>query len=220
MERVQRKLHWCQISDQRPAWRVNSGMFARLTGPYRVQKQSSIEPVFAADPPAAEISDFQQTRNLIYLACCDAFRAQQPVSLLVLTIDELAAFERNYGSDAAVKASSFIECTLNHHRDLIFGTESGVVIGRYVESRYLILLPGINGAIAADYADYIRKSIVATEFVWNYRSLYFTVSIGISHKPGHNGDQDMLILQADQACDQMIAAGGNRVAVARITTPF
>jgi diguanylate cyclase (GGDEF)-like protein len=207
------------MNDQRPAWRVNSGMLARLTGPYRAQKESSVEPELAADPPAPEIPDFQQTRNLIFQACSEAFRAQQPVSLIVLTIDEFAAFERNYGNDAAAKASMFIERTLYHHRDLIFGTESGVVIGRYVESRYLILLPGINGAIAQDYADYIRKSVVATEFVWNYRSLYFTVSIGISHKPGHNGDQDMLILQADQACDQVIATGGNRIAVARITTP-
>ncbi len=206
------------MSDRRPAWRVNSGMFARLTGSYRAQKHSSLEPDLEADLPAPEIPDFQQTRNLIYLACCEAFRAQQPVSLLVLTIDEFAAFEKNYGNAAAAKASSFIERTLCHHRDLIFGTESGVVIGRYVESRYLILLPGISGAISADYADYIRKSVVAAEFVWNYRSLYFTVSIGISHKPGHNGDQDMLILQADQACDQMIATGGNRISVARITT--
>ena len=209
--------HWCRMSDQRPAWRVNSGMFARLTGPYRAQKPQSTQPDFAANPPAPEIPDFQQTRNQIYFACCEAYRAQQPVSLLVVTIDEFAAFERNYGIDAAASASVFIERTLYHHRDLIFGAESGVVIGRYVESRYLILLPGISGAIAADYADYIRRSIVATEFVWNYRSLHFTVSIGISHKPGHDGDQDMLILHADQACDQMIAIGGNRSAVARIT---
>ncbi len=205
------------MSDQRPAWRVNSGMFARLTGSYRAQKLQSPQPDFAADPPAPEIPDFQQTRNLIYSACCEAFRAQQPISLLVVTIDEFAAFERNFGIDAAAKASAFIESALYHHRDLIFGAESGVVIGRYVESRYLVLLPGISGAIAADYADYIRRSIVTTEFIWNYRSLHFTVSIGISHKPGHNGDQDMLILQADQACDQMIAVGGNRSAVARIT---
>lgn len=207
------------MSDQRPAWRVNSGMFARLTGSYRAQSQSSPEPTFLPDAQALQIPDFPETRNLIFHACAEAFRARQPVSLLVVTIDEFSAFERNYGSDAALKASVFIERTLCRHRDLTFGSESCVVIGRYVESRYLILLPGINGAIAADYAEYLRKSIVDTEFVWNYRSLYFTVSIGISHKPGHLGDQDMLILQADQACDHMIACGGDRVAVAKITTP-
>lgn len=205
------------MSDQRPAWRVNSGMFASLTGSYRAQRKPSTQQSFSDESANPEITDFQQTRNKIYLSCCEAFRSQQPISLMVLTIDEFAAFEMNYGSEAAASVNLFIEQTLCHHRNLIFGGDSGVIIGRYVESRYLILLPGVNGAIATEYSEYIRKWVVAAEFMWNYRSLHFTVSIGISHKPGHKGDQDMLILQADQACDQVISTGGNRVAVAKIT---
>lgn len=206
----------CQMSNQRPAWRVNSGMMSRLTGTFRAQNLPANEPTFC-NTPALDISDFQQTRDLIFFSMAEAFRSQTPISLLVLTVDEFAAFERNYGRDAAERASRFIEETLCHHRDLIFGSESGIVIGHYVENRYLLLLPGINGAIAEEYAEYLRKAIVTAEFVWNYRALCFTVSIGIAYKPGHRGDQDMLILHADQACDQITACGGNRVAVAKIT---
>ncbi len=204
------------MSNQRPAWRVNSGMMSRLTGTFRTQNLPTSESAFF-NAPALDICDFQQTRNLIFFSIAEAFSSQTPISLLVLTVDEFEAFERNYGRDAAEKARGFIEETLCHHRELIFGSESGVVIGNYVENRYLFLLPGITGAIAEEYAEYLRKAIVATEFDWNYRALCFTVSIGIAYKPGHIGDQDLLILQADQACDQVIACGGNRVAVAKFT---
>ncbi len=208
------------MNDKKPAWRVNSGMMARLTGTYRAQQPVPDETKLRAERQILNVPDFQQMRDLIFYCLADAYRTQQPISLLVLTIDDFFAFETNYGREAATKATGFIEETLAHHRDLIFGPESGAVTGRYVENRYLIILPGISGAIAADYAEYLRKATVAAEFIWNYRALHFTVSIGVSYKPGHQGDQDMLILQADQACDQVIACGGNRVAVAKVTKQF
>lgn len=208
------------MSEQRPAWRVNSGMLARLTGTFRAQNPASMEAHYSDAEPVLPIADFQQIRQLIYLACCQAFNVQQPISLLVITVDEFESFERNYGKDAALKAARFIEETLCHHRDLIFGKETGIVIGRYVENRYLLLLPGLSGALACEYAEYVRRAVASNEFIWNFRPLCFTVSIGVSHKPGHNGDHDMLIMHADQACDQIVACGGNRVAAAKSSNPF
>lgn len=193
-------------------------MFSQLSGSYSSQKPTQSDPLPSPNEPVFEIPDFQQTRNFLYFAGVESFKSKQPISLLVLAIDEFERFKFNYGQDAAAKACHFIEETLCHHRDLIFGPDSGVVVGHYVLGRYLIVLPGISGAIACDYAEYLCKTIIATAFAWNYRSLYFTVSIGIAHKPGHAGDQDMLILQADETCDQIMACGGNRVAVAKIST--
>ena len=205
------------MSNSKQPWRVNSGMMARLTGTFRAHTPTPHEATVYADPSASAIADFLQTRDLIFHSCAESFRLQKPISLLVVTIDEFKAFEANFGKDAAAKAKAFIEETMCHHTNLIFGPNSGVVVGHYVESRYLVLLPGIAGSIAAEFAEYLRNAIVSSEFVWNFRPLHFTVSIGISHKPGHNGDQDMLILQADQACDQVTVLGGNRIAVARLT---
>lgn len=192
-------------------------MMARLTGTFRAQVPMQSEAIVSADSSASSINDFLQTRELIFQLCVESFKLRRPISLLVVTIDALQAFESNYGKDAAAKANSFIEETMHHHTNLIFGPNSGVVIGHYIEGRYLVVLPGISGSIAAEFAEYLRNAIVASEFIWNFRPLHFTVSIGIAHKPGHNGDQDLMILQADQACDQVTALGGNRVAVAKLT---
>jgi len=205
------------MNEQRPAWRVNSGMLSRLTGTFRAQTPPINQAETYASVPVSELIDFPQMRNEIYLACSNAFRFQQPISVLAIAIDEFGSFESNFGKDASTKAIQFIEETICHHRNLIFGKDSQCSIGRYVDNRYLMVLPGLSGATACEYAEYLLRAVSSSEFVWNFRPLCFTVSIGISHKPGHNGDQDMLIMLADQVCDQLMQCGGNRVATAKTT---
>lgn len=211
---------WSQMNEQRPAWRVNSGMLSRLTGTFRAQPHQSIAADSFDSVPVSEIIDFPQMRNEIFLSCSNAFRLQQPISVLAIAVDEFGTFERNYGKDASTKAIQFIESTICHHRNLIFGKDSQCFIGRYVDNRYLMVLPGLSGSVACEFAEYILRAVSTSEFVWNFRPLCFTVSIGISHKPGHNGDQDMLIMLADQVCDQLMQSGGNRTATAKTTTNF
>lgn len=205
---------------ERPAWRVNSGMLATLTGSFRAQNPPGNTAPFSnqcSSSSSSSIFNFKHIRNVLFFAAAETSKSQSPFSLLVIKIDDFSQFEQNYGPFAAQKANEFLEDVLCCSRNLIFGDNADFAIGRYVDNRYLMVLPSVNGSVAEEYAEYLRKAIVATPFVWNYRSLYFTVSIGIASKPGHTGDQDMLIMQADQACDQMIACGGNRVVTAEIT---
>ena len=83
-----------------------------------------------------------------------------------------------------------------------------------------MLLPGVLGATAAEFAEVLRKSVNDKDFIWNKRPMRLTISIGISHKPGHAGDQDYMIMQADQACSQTMSVGGNKVTIARMTEGF
>lgn len=203
---------------EKPAWRVNSGMLASLTGSFRAQNPPGNSAPLPDDySSSSSIFNFEHIRNMLLFAIAESSKSQHPFSLLVIKIDDFSRFEKNYGPFAAQKANEFLENVFCCSRNLIFGDNVDFAIGRYVDNRYLMVLPSVSGSVAEEYAEYLRKAVVSTAFLWNYRSLYFTISIGIASKPGHAGDQDMLIMQADQACDQMIACGGNRVVTAEIT---
>lgn len=138
----------------------------------------------------------------------------------MIAVDNFEELKLRYGEDAANQAHIFMLKHLSQQRDFLFGTRSNVLISEYIPGRYLVLLPGMAGTDGTVVAEYMRKATADESFVSNSRIISLTVSVGLVHKPGHAGDQDLMILQADHACGEAQHAGGNKAFLARMTQGF
>ena len=211
------------MDDPNQNWKHDSGIFRALGGqPKRARESSSQlnQPDLSLPRIPEEVIEFGDMRTLIYNACLDAYERSRPVSVFMIAIDELEGLKRNYGDLAVETANAFVLNLLIQTRNEFYGPGTRILLGHYVLGRYLMLLPGTLGAKAAEFAEVLRKSVNEKDFIWNKREMRLTVSIGVVHKPGHAGDQDYMIMQADQACSEAMSIGGNKVTIAKITEGF
>ncbi len=210
------------MDDPNANWRYDSGIFRALGGVSKKPKPSSSHEISQPDANAvpAEILNFGDIRSLVEAACGEYAGRAKPVSLFMIAIDEMEGMKKNYGDEAAAAAKAFVLRSLLDTRNEIFGAFSKICLGEYIEGRYLMLLPGVIGASAMDFAEILRKNVNDKDFVWYQRPMRFSISIGVAHKPGHAGDQDYMIMQADQACSITMSVGGNKVTAARISQGF
>lgn len=201
--------------------RVSSGMLT-LSGTHRAIQSADRQSPDSAEyvKKANHILNFLEMRNQLRFYCGEGNTFHTPMSLFMLAIDDLPELKLRYSEDAAHHAHIFMLKQMSHTRDFLFGARSNILISEYVAGRYLVLLPGIAGTDGAVIAEYFRKSIAEESFVSNSRILSLTVSVGVVHKPGHVGNQDFMILQSDQACEEAQFAGGNKVFAARLTEGF
>jgi len=213
------------MHNQKPNRRIDSGMFAALSGTYKTIKSDAsayIDPVAQEAEALAAINvlNFWDIRNYIFQSCGLAYAYKKPMTVLMVALDGMFELNRRLGSESANQASNFLMRQLSHHRNVFFGTPNNVLIGQYVPGRYLILLPDISGSGGYQIAEYFRRSICESNFFCSSQAISLTASIGVVHKPGHAGNQDFMILQADQACVEAQNMGGNRVTCGRMTEGF
>ncbi len=211
------------MTDPNQSWRNDSGIYRAISGAAKKPRATSEQSV--PDPSAVlqmpdELWNFGDIRDMIQTRCSESQEKSKPFSLFLIAIDELDGLKRNYGDLAVETANILVVKTLVDTRNEIYGAFSKIVIGQYVLGRYLMLLPGVIGATASEFAEVLRKSVGDKDFVLNKRTMRLTISIGISHKPGHAGDQDYMIMQADQACSGIMSVGGNRVTTAKMSEGF
>lgn len=210
------------MDDPNQNWKHDSGIFRALGGQPKRARESSSQlnpPDLSLTRVPEEVIEFGDMRTLIYNACLDYYERSKPASVFMIAIDELDGLKKNIGELIAETADAFVLNLLIQTRNEFYGP-SNIVLGHYVLGRYLMLLPGTLGAKSAEFAEVLRKSVNEKDFVFNKRPMRLTISIGVVHKPGHAGDQDYMIMQADQACSETMSIGGNKVTIAKITEGF
>lgn len=193
---------------------IESGMFSHLKG-LNTSPQNDLKQAPKQFVQRHNLLDFAEIRTRIQTACDDFELLEKPMSLLLIAIDDLESLMENYGEYTAAHVRDFVAKSLFSTCHTIYGSRYHVSLGEYVEGRLLMLLPEMVGANALDFAEILRKGVSESEFAWQSQKMHITVSIGLVHKPGHNGNQDLMILQADHACSEVMKVGGNRVCLAR-----
>ncbi|MCC7527538.1 MAG: GGDEF domain-containing protein [Candidatus Melainabacteria bacterium] len=139
-------------------------------------------------------------------------RFNRPIAVLVVAVDGFQNIVKTHGPTAADNMLAFVGDRLNAV------TRSDIdLAGRYVNERFLIILPETPGKGATIAAERLRKDVEASIMQWQWHKLQVTVSIGIAHRPGHAGEAEELIVQADMACESVERTGGNNVAIAQMT---
>lgn len=139
-------------------------------------------------------------------------RFNRPIAVLVVAIDSFSNIEKQHGPSAG-------DAMLYHVGERLNAvTRSDIdLAGRYVNERFLIILPETPGKGAHIAAERVRKDVEASVLQWQWHKLQVTVSIGISHRPGHAGEAEELIVQADMACESVERTGGNNISIAQMT---
>jgi diguanylate cyclase (GGDEF)-like protein len=139
-------------------------------------------------------------------------RFNRPIAVLVVAVDGFQNIVKTHGPTAADTMLAFVGDRLNAV------TRSDIdLAGRYVNERFLIILPETPGKGATIAAERLRKDVEASIMQWQWHKLQVTVSIGIAHRPGHAGEAEELIVQADMACESVERTGGNNIAIAQMT---
>jgi len=138
-----------------------------------------------------------------------AKRSNQPLSLILLDIDNFKQYNDNYGhmqGDLILKELAGL---------LVENIPDGAEIARYGGDKFSIILPGFTLEKAVQVADLLREVVVrhrfAAEVIQPYEGL--TISAGVANLPAHASSRDELLNAVDEALYSCKVTGSNRVKV-------
>jgi diguanylate cyclase (GGDEF)-like protein len=142
-----------------------------------------------------------------------ARRYRRPLAVAIVIIDGLPGVFHQYGAHA------LDQCIMSSAETLILSCRADIdMVGRYGEDRFMLILPETPGSGAAILCEKIRKKFLDLEIDFNWYRIQLTTSVGISYYPGHGGDVEELIAQADLAAETVQENGGNGIAYAPETS--
>lgn len=136
-----------------------------------------------------------------------AKRYGQPVSCLLVDIDNFKVVNDNYGHPAGNEVLRGLAQLL---RDSVRGSDT---LGRYGGEEFLLVLPQTDLAGALALAERLRLAIEKANFKVGLAAVRVTVSIGVATFPGRDViGRETLFLAVDRAVYRAKALGRNRVA--------
>lgn len=137
-----------------------------------------------------------------------AQRAGQPISVVLLDLDNLKVLNDAVGHDAGDAALKAVGDILHA------GVRSSDIACRIGGDEFLVALPGAAVDVAARRADGWRRSLEHLKMVCRGQEIRCTLSAGVAALPTRGGSPEHLLCSADEALYAAKAAGGNRVVVA------
>ncbi|WP_369055396.1 GGDEF domain-containing protein [Kineococcus terrestris] len=138
-----------------------------------------------------------------------ALAAGQPLSLVLLDVDHFKAVNDTHGHAAGDAVLVAVAGELRRH-----ARAEDVV--RYGGEEFVVLLPRLDAAAAAERADELRRACAGLDVRAGTggEAVEVTVSAGVATAPEHGGTPDELLLAADRALYAAKAGGRDRVASA------
>ncbi len=135
-------------------------------------------------------------------------RIRQPLSLLMLDIDDFKGYNDKYGHIAGDIVLKVIGDSLQSSIEL------GDLAARYGGEEFVLILFGKNKAEAQRFAEVIGKKVEANKFILRQVETHVTVSIGCATFPEDTNSGEELIRLADGALYEAKKQGRNRVCLA------
>ncbi|MDD4978111.1 MAG: sensor domain-containing diguanylate cyclase [Gallionella sp.] len=132
-----------------------------------------------------------------------AFRYSQPLSVLLLDVDEIKSYNEKYGHHAGDEVLAQVAAIIS--RD----ARQPDFIARYGGDEFVIVLPETDSEGALFIAERLRFKV--EQAVWSLRPI--TISVGVASY-GSQADAEALLDQADHAMSHAKQAGRNCVMVA------
>jgi diguanylate cyclase (GGDEF)-like protein len=141
-----------------------------------------------------------------------AYRAESPLSLLMIDIDHFKTFNDAHGHQ---RGDDYLRAVAGALRDGL--NRPGDMVARYGGEEFVVLLPGTDEAGASACSERLRESVASTEIPHDRPGapLSTTVSIGVATVyPREGSSSATLIAAADEALYRAKAEGRNRVRIA------
>jgi two-component system chemotaxis response regulator CheY len=137
-----------------------------------------------------------------------ARRAQSPLSLIALDIDNFKSINERYGNNVGDDILKLIAQGIREKSRPYDG------VGRYEGDTFLLILPGVIGQDAEKIADRIIKSIINTNIsLMDGTAVNVGISAGIASAAHITASTEMevLVRKAGEAVQQAKREGGNQV---------
>jgi diguanylate cyclase (GGDEF)-like protein len=129
--------------------------------------------------------------------------SQAPLSLLVINVDNLASYNRQYGRAAGDQCLARIKTAL---RDAIYRPDD--VIANRGGGEFVVLLPATDSAGAAVVGERLRSTVVALGFQ------QITISLGVATaNPSAEPSPEDLVSAAERALSRAKLEGRNRLVI-------
>ncbi|HEY9758357.1 MAG TPA: GGDEF domain-containing protein [Oculatellaceae cyanobacterium] len=152
--------------------------------------------------------------NLRYMLRClhtELLRSQQfqrPTCLLVVAIHKFQMIGMDYGAlalDAVLYTAA---------EALMICCRPVDMVARFMEDRFIVMLPETDLHTAAALAEKVRQTFEAVSIPHQWHTIRFQANIGLAEFPTHGQDVESFISLADFACDSVAEAGGNSILLA------
>jgi diguanylate cyclase (GGDEF)-like protein len=156
-------------------------------------------------------------RDILNRVVAEAQEKKQPVSLILVDIDNFKPINDNFGHPAGdmvlKKTAQVIQSCFRSKRPF----HQVDFAARYGGEEFIVLLRNAKLADAAcKAAERMRKKIEETFFEWDGKKIMVTVSVGVaSLHPGEN-IPDLMVRRADDALYRAKKTGKNRVCIETI----
>jgi len=153
-------------------------------------------------------------------ALSHCLRYTEPLSLLLMDLDNFKTINDTYGHDAGDQVLKDVARVLGDE------TRTGDIVARLGGEEFVFVLPGTGAQGARVFAERLRKKVAGLVWFLDNSEIQVTISIGISDLDGRAGDlQDLvhlLLEEADQALYSCKDKGKNQVVIyaeRHVTTP-
>jgi diguanylate cyclase (GGDEF)-like protein len=147
-------------------------------------------------------------RHIVRLLRQEHTRAKffnRSVSLLVVSIDNYDQILMEHSANAVEKAVDAVSRALLHFCRPVD------LVGRYIDSRFMVVCPEMDEAQATELAEKIRKVCEAIVIAHQWQNFSLSASIGIASLSAECDDVESLIAIADLGADMVTENGGNGV---------
>ncbi|MGH9367479.1 MAG: two-component regulator propeller domain-containing protein, partial [Thermoanaerobaculia bacterium] len=159
------------------------------------------------------IANRRQFDEVLDLEWRRAYRAQTPLSLLMIDIDHFKAFNDAHGHQ---RGDDYLRAVAAALRDGL--NRPGDLVARYGGEEFVVILPATDEAGAMACSERMRASVVSIEIPHDRPGapLRATVSIGVATAyPREGSSSATLIAAADEALYRAKSEGRNRVRIAQ-----
>jgi diguanylate cyclase (GGDEF)-like protein len=157
--------------------------------------------------PIAVLHDATFLNAVLPYALGQAKRHREPLSLLCVAVDRLAAIRHLHGAEVADAAVRRVAETVGAR------LRASDVVARLDDDRIIAVLPDAAAIHAARVAEVLREAIEAAGAA-SPSMPALTASIGMASYPAHAHDVHSLLAAADEAMVRAERQGRNRVASA------
>ncbi len=173
-------------------------------------QRTEIERVNRTDPLtgiAGRVAILERLRT----EAAEARRYAHPLAVMLLDIDDFAAFNHEHGLDAGDALLREVALRLR------LRVREADALGRLGSDAFLAILPHTDEGGAATFAEALLGRIIDRPLDLGWDETQAAVSIGIAlMRPGMTLTDDQLLAAVEEALASARAAGGNRIAFDRL----
>lgn len=163
----------------------------------------------ALNDPVLPVYKFRYVLNRLRSEVKRAARYGHTTSVMIITIDDFATLPQKFGNFAEMVQNEVLLAASQRFSAII--RRDIDLLGRYLNERFIVVLPETNAEQATHFAERIRAAIQGTCLDHMWHKVTFTVSLGICSSTGETLPAEEMIMQADGATEMVEKRGGNGV---------